>query len=69
MINTTPKCPYCDYVYDSEETWHSRYDANPVSTGDCEVSNLACLNEDCKRKFTVICNYNPVFSVVDEDSL
>ena len=63
----TPVCPHCGYDFDSDETWHSRYsDESKVSTGDGDESEVKCHNDDCGKKFKVICEYVAMFSV-DED--
>ena len=66
MESSTPKCPSCGYEFDTEETWYSDYSDNPVNTGDCEESDLVCLNLDCRKNFKVVCLYIPTFSITKD---
>ncbi len=53
-----PTCPYCDFEWDEEDLWYGKQD---VSVGDCDETQLTCLNDDCKKEFTVTCIHDLKF--------
>lgn len=63
MINKhNPKCPYCEYEFDSEDTWYSdEHTIGKVYVGDGDESELICPNSDCGKKFNVVCDHILVF--------
>lgn len=67
MNKYAPTCPYCNYVFDSDETWHSQYSKNSkVNTNDGDESTVICHNNDCKKPFHIVCEYAPEFTSSEE---
>lgn len=60
----TPKCPHCGYEFDDDDVWYGDQD---VETGDCDTSELKCLNLDCGKGFRVVCVHLIRFEAADDD--
>jgi len=64
--NNSPKCPYCETEFEDEDIWYSEKHGK-VYTGECDESELICVNDDCKKVYHVRCDYIRVFVNVDSD--
>ena len=64
---TNPTCPHCSYEFDDEETWYVSNGDKDVYTGDGDVSDLLCHNDDCKKVFYIICEHEVKFKSCEED--
>jgi predicted RNA-binding Zn-ribbon protein involved in translation (DUF1610 family) len=67
MQTTNPKCSYCGYEFDDDETWHGQYTVGYVHTGDGDDSELKCPNLDCGKTFFVRCIHLIRFDQTDKD--
>jgi len=68
MSKFFPVCPHCNYSFDSDETWYSQHSNDSrVRTGDGDESIVTCHNDDCKKKFHIVCEHVPMFTSAEED--
>lgn len=63
---STPKCPHCGYEFDSDETYYAPAKIGTVYHGDGDQSELTCPNDDCKKRFYVMCAHDIKFVQCDE---
>lgn len=65
---TNPKCNHCGYEFSVSETWNG--DAAKIGyvhTGDRDMSDLICPNDDCKKTFHVSCVHEIFFDQLDSN--
>jgi len=56
-----PKCPYCEYVFDAEETWYGEDTVGKIDKTDCAYSKVTCPADDCRKKFDVETQFDITF--------
>jgi hypothetical protein len=64
---SNPTCPHCSYEFDDEETWCVSHGDSDVYTGDGDISELTCHNDDCKKQFHIVCVHDIRFAACDEN--
>jgi len=54
-MNYYPKCCYCNYEFDDDETWYN----NKLIIGNGDESELKC--PSCGKEIVVLCDFVPMF--------